>query len=308
MGKTQPVPKPSVPPTLELIRVAAGPGFVLAGFGMIPASFWWGVCLVYLGIVVGLAEAMWDPWLLKKRGAIQVPIIGSVFAFATFFTISVVLANAPIAIVVYLGGSENYAPGTQIGGIEWNPKFTDVRVALNEPSMDDYQSLNIVISPDTWTHEAAILNGPKDCSLSPEPGDAILAGWTKKGGDDTVVGNNVFGTFNFHDSLGTELPPMAIRNGYRLSCNSFQAHSTIQLVFASVTLNNEFLKPLQQPNPKQGQWGFSVGEFAPGSAKYSIWDIFGSRPHPTIVSLVGSYRNGPRTYLINKTIKIPTER
>ena len=123
--------KTPAPPALELIRVAAGPGLVLAGFGVIPAFFWWGVFLVYLGILVCLAEAIWDPWLLKGPETSQVSIIGLVFASASLFTIAVVLRANPLYV------------GYRIT----DTKLVELHIR-NDSEQDDYQDMDLTMCMD----------------------------------------------------------------------------------------------------------------------------------------------------------------
>src|ERR1039458_5315369 len=52
---------PTAPPTLAWIRVIAGPAFCLGGLGLIPVFFWTGVSIIYVGFVLCLVEALFEP-------------------------------------------------------------------------------------------------------------------------------------------------------------------------------------------------------------------------------------------------------
>ena len=280
------------PGLLEFIRVAAGPGFVLAGYGMMLSSFWAGVCLAYLGILICLAEAIWDRWLLDAPYGIQVSLVCLIFAFACFFTITVVGEKAPLGVLAYSGGDNP------------NPQIADIYVALNNSSSDEYGNLNIVINPDTWTHEASISEDSNGCALSVEPGNVIAAGTITKGGKETITANNAFGQLSLHDSLGNTFTTMASQNGYRLTCSNVHSHLTTVILFESVSPNDAVLKSLPRPNLKSGQWGFSAGEFKPSGPGGSLWGFLGPKPHPSLVSINGTYKKGERTYRINEKVKI----
>jgi hypothetical protein len=277
---------------LEFIRVAAGPGFVLAGYGIMLASFWAGVCLVYLGALICLAEAIWDPRLLDAPYRIQVSVVGLIFALVAFFTINVVGADAPLGVLSYPGGNDP------------NPHIADIYVALNDSSPDDYGNLNIVISPDAWTHKASISQDPNGCVLSPEPGDTIATAVITKAGKDAMTANNAFGQFSLRDSLGNTFTTMAYQNGYRLTCATVRSHLTTLILFESASPNDAVMKSLPSLNLKSGQWGVSAGEFTPSSPGNGGWDFLGPKPHPSFVSISGTYKKGERTYRINEKVKI----
>jgi len=294
-----------VPPPLALLKALIGPGVVFVGYTAMFSSYWTGASWAYVGIAICLAEGIYEPRLRRLDYRIQTAMICVVVVFAALFTIKIVGAKSPIDALAHMGAPAEYPPNAQIAGIEWNPKFADVRVALNDPISDDYSNVNLVVRPNSWVYKAAIVDQGTGCSLLEEPGQKIFAATAIKSSEkDAITADNTFGKLSVRDSDANVFNALASDSGYRLTCSFFPSHSSIEIVFAAVATNNDLLKSMPPPKLKRGEWGFSVGEFKPENKNDTVLDFWGPKPQPSAVRLAGTYRNGSRTYSIDKTVKI----
>jgi hypothetical protein len=268
---------------------------ILGGFGMMRYYFWLGVLVVYVGIAALIWEVCVEPELTKRSIWIQVVGIGLVFALFDLFTIGVVAARAPIAFYSYAMRKGDYPAGTVIGGITWDPHLTDLRVAVTNPSDDDYQDLDLAVQPDKWSYKAAIVTSPSGCDLTPIGGNTVFLARNGKGGSTTVTMTPIGTGFDAHDNQGNLYTSLATESGYRLRCGKFPAHFSVQIVFAVVTVRPDLL-------PKQSNFsGTYMTELTPTKSDFDLLD---RRPSPSVVLMRGSFIRVLKRYSITGTINI----
>lgn len=255
------------------------------------------------GLLICLAEAIWDSLLIKSRTYKQIIIIGAVFALLDIFTIRVVFDPADIKAVAYSGGP--HAKGSAVDGIQWNPKFADLRVVLNNPSSDAYKDLNVVMIPDAWINTASIVDGGDDCKLLREPGSGFAL---SKTGKETrpqysITAHNAFGQMAFDDRYGDNFTIAATRPGYRLTCDHFAAHDTIQIIFALVSLRKDVLRLVPSPPTKPGQWRLT-NAIGPSCKDCDMLDyVLAAEPRPAVIRVIGTYDKNKR-YRVYKIVHV----
>jgi hypothetical protein len=268
---------------------------VLGGLGLMRINFWLGVIVTYLGFVLLLREICIEPVLLTRPLWIQVAAIVAFFIALTLFCIKVVFAQAPIDYLSFAMRNGSYAAGTSIAGIEWDDHLTDLRVAVINPSNDDYDDLDVSIQPNTWTYRAALLDGPLGCELTPIGFDALKVAINKKTGSLTMTATRTGDGLTAEDSAGNIYTELARPGGYRLRCNKIPSKYSINVVFAEVSLLPELVKNHHNDLPK-GWWG--ITGFDIKNAK-SIFDLFDVRPFPATVTLNGKYVRKMKSFTVD---------
>ena len=105
----------------------------------------------------------------------------------------------------------SYADGVKIGGIKWDPHFTDMRVVIGNHENQDYESVDIAIQPDTWVHAAAIIGNNPGCNLVADDGDAVFWTVTKEGGTNQITMHHNASGFEPEDDAGYVFQPLATK-------------------------------------------------------------------------------------------------
>ena len=209
-GKRKKRPRAHVRSDLvTLCRAFVGPAFVIGGWQLIPLSYVVGVLIVYAGFALCLAECIWEPALLARPYQLQIALIGVVFALGAAFSISVVLVLAPLTFDSYAMRKATHADGTDVEGIHWDSRFTELRVAVTNPTDDDYRNLDVVIQPDKWIHKAVVVNRLSVCDLTSVGGNVVEASLPNKTGMTTFRATRIGDSFDFHDSMGNTYTTLA---------------------------------------------------------------------------------------------------
>jgi hypothetical protein len=190
----------------------------------------------------------------------------------------------------------NYSPGEDVVGITWNTHFTDLRVAITNPSDDDYHDLDIFIQPDKWNYKALMITKLSGCDLTPIPGNVFQTA-RAKGGTTSITSTRIGDGFDAHDNQGDVFTPLAKETGSRLRCSVFPAHYTAEVIFALVALSPR----LPMPKPSPGKMGMAIAEIAGAD---SIFDILDDRPFPLVTLMSGSYKRNLKKYSIRRTIPV----
>jgi len=295
-----PQPEPPAPSSSLWLPKSAGVS-VLGGIGLMRFSFWWGALVVYAGIVLAILEICKEPWLLKRPIQLQVATLVCVLVFLDVFSIGVVGKRAPLTIQSYAMKKGEYAAGTTIAGIAWDSHLTDLRVAVTNPTDDDYENLDIQIRPDKWTHKATLLANPGGCELSPN-GERGFAFTISKGGAKSVTANRVGTAIDAQDSAGDVFMQLAT-DGYRLRCTQLPARFSVQVVFALVafqpTLGVEDV--LTPPKLRKGTWEFTAEKLA---NIHSYFELFDSRPLPSAVRAKGRYVRSIKPFTFDDVVPV----
>lgn len=299
-GKTPPKAEPEREDVPEFFKVTRGVLILNLAVGLVrlmqPFSFAWTAALAYTFFVLSSFEAWFDPPLKRVR-LLCLPLI---LMAALWFTSAVVFATAPIEFLSYAMRSGDYAPGTVIGGISWDAHFTDLRVAVTNPSEADYQDLDLKFQPDKGTYKAALLGDAAGCDLISAGGNTVFA-TISKGGATKITTQKLGEGFDAHDNVGDLITPLLTDGGYRLRCSKFPARYTVRIVFALATVDPQLVSILTRPIPP-GKMNLSYAEIA---GPKSPFDMLNTKPSPTKVLVEGSYTNSMRKpYPIKTTVTI----
>jgi hypothetical protein len=115
----------------------------------------------------------------------------------------------------------NYLAGTEIGGIKWEPQFSDLRVMITNPTDHDYDSFDFTVAPD-----AGIIRAGEVGSLGAKLISNSKLQDVYSSGVDPTTGK----PFQQHwDHF--------ITGSYRILCDKIPHGLTLQLVFATGDMN-----------------------------------------------------------------------
>src|ERR1700683_487535 len=152
-----------------ILRACTGPGIIVAGWQVMNSggfyfSYYFGVGIIYFGVVFTIFEALFEG-AIRSRRILQFSMILSAILFGAVFTNLVVLIKAPLESDAYVSrdGDEG-----EVEGIPWSTKYTDLRVWINNNTNADYRDLKLEIQPDQWNHTARIVGNVHGCELNPD--------------------------------------------------------------------------------------------------------------------------------------------
>lgn len=272
---------------------------VLVGFGLMRTYYTLGVLIIFSGLAFALWEVCVEPELVKRPFWNQVVGIALILIFGAFFTIGIVGAQAPIVLQSYAMRNGNYSDGEVIEGIKWNSHFTDLRVAVTNPSDIDYQDLDVTVYSG-WTHQAVMMTSLSGCSLSSMGGNTIFFARAKESGSLFTTATRTGASVDFHDSQGNVYSVIATQGGYRLRCGQFPNHYTMTLVFALVSVPPKIMGGLANGVPA-GKWGLA-DTILP--AEESVFNELGPKPASSIVSVKAHYIKNLKPYSVSINITV----
>lgn len=251
---------------------------------MVTSNYWVGVVLTYLGFLICIYEVISDPRMVKHSHWVWLFAMGTIFAAITTFSIMVPLARAPFEVLAYIRPGE-YPPKTIIGGIEWIPEFTDLRVALSNPTTDtDYEDIDITIEPD----EPIV----KISQISSVSGVSFIGDVTKEIVEvEGVLVTRPDLTKTNPDGSVTNVPIVQIFTPkYRVRCQTIPKLSSIELVLA-----------ISRPAGHKKDARFKEIIYVP-IENYSRGNF--ERTRPTKIRIIGTYKATYRQRKIDETIAI----
>jgi hypothetical protein len=264
-----------------MVRAFAGPTFVIGGWQLMQLSNLAGLLIVYIGFLLCLAEAIWEPELLRRPYQIQIALIGAVVYLVVAFTIGVVSVAAPLEI--YARGNSADYPNIPIGDIPWQSTYYPLRLMLANNSSHDYNDLDLIIKPDKPITKIAQITG--FCRLHFE--DAVPLT------QEMVVRSAASGQVS---ALSTIL--IATDGGYRVRCNTMPAKSAIEIIVAVVTPDDKPLKKpttwiedvIRQPAMEDGVSLVNHWFTDSRNPNLATGEVFSPKPLPSFVWVYGTYK------------------
>jgi len=213
------------------------------------------------------------------------------------FTYIVPLSQAPCKFEAYLHKDDGNL--SKIEGVDWNKHFSDVRIAVANPTDEPYKDLDISINVDSWINKAVILNPIQGCDLTRNDGNAKLSvAKNDHKGQITFEGRRSGTGADVYDSAGNQYIDLATHAGYRLRCSILPSNYTVRLLYVAVS-------PKQLP-PQAPPGGMALAAgLIPMSQDMDLYDAaLGSRPRPNKATFKGSYSRGLKPFSIDTSIPI----
>jgi hypothetical protein len=133
-------------PTYLFRTLGAASLFAGAASIMIGISFWVCAGCLYVGLLVLAIDPWLEPTLREftiSRLAVSLFFVVAIAAFTRY----VVFLPAPLTVEPS-ADIGNYAAGTRVGGMSWEPYYTDFRITLTNRSDYDYTDLDVALITD----------------------------------------------------------------------------------------------------------------------------------------------------------------
>jgi hypothetical protein len=272
----------------QVARGLTGPAFIVGGLGVISKDlFLVGTVIVYFGCLILYLEAVFEPWALRKTLGVQCLLIALALSIPIWFTLNIVTAYGPLNLYSYALRKGNYDSGVKIGNIVWDSHFTNLTMAIVNPSNENYTDLELDAVPDTWLREATIVGTDLGCRLESIGGDTVLSTISKGGGRKLTM--HRFGEkVEAEDEMGDVFTPLATKGGYRIRCDAFPGRSTLKIVFAAVSISPGLMNTVP-PSPTVPRSGVA-GVASEWANVKSDLDMLGERPNPMDVLISGDYK------------------
>ncbi len=179
--------------------------------------------IVFTSTLLGAAALSLVLAALQWFRSTMTRIISSVVIGIAFLGFMIWRLSFPTTIEwIATSNAGNYLPGTEIGGIKWEPQMADLRLSINNPTDHDYDSLDITVAPDTGIMQA---------------------------GELSVLGAKLIRNSIVSDVYGAGVDPTTgkefrqhldhfIASSYRILCDKIPHKISLQLVFATGNVNS----------------------------------------------------------------------
>lgn len=184
-----------------------------------PWAYWPGVG----GIYVGLAAIAYHTWSDESFQALAMGTqiaVGVIFMCLIYIWSANIFAKAPILLGA-ISDPGNYRPGTNVGGINWQAQYSDLRITLTNPIGYDYRDVDLSIYTDKHAQISQITEIP---SVSFFPQNTVPF---------VKLSDDPKGDFPITPQRGM----MQSSQIYRVLIDKLPKHSSVQLVLAIVNLN-----------------------------------------------------------------------
>ena len=207
----------------------------------------------------------------------------SLSGLAIFHTLWTKIEDAPLRLFATTSAAERPA-GSSVGGILWQSKFGELKIAISNTTSIDYQNIDLVITPDVPATAAG--------QMTELPGVSIWRNEEPKVTPEIIDGG-----------LRTAIPlvPIASDLGYRVRCVLLPTKSRLEVVLAVVTMYD---RPSTDDVDKLLKIDFSDGrKFWMAHPNHTI-NIFGPTPIPRLVMVKGRYTAQQREYELSETLSV----
>lgn len=263
---------------------------------MISSHFWFGVVFIYLGLLLCCLECCYEPWFLRRSHWVWLAVMGTIIAGITTFSIMVPLARAPLDVLAHIRAGE-YPPGTVMAGIEWVPEFTELRVALVNPTDMDYERVDLFLDPD----ESIAKIG----QVSTVAGVSFIGDVTKEESDIGGV-YALIPEIQVKDQGGRVINiPIAqiLAPRYRIKCQTITKKSSVQLILAITKLGKKQNVKIYPFAPAKYDGDTSLPPTIFVSRDDSSRVTY-ERIRPTKIRIQGTYTAASRERSIDETVMI----
>ena len=240
-----------------------------------PFYYWPGAVMCYVGFGLLLLDLYFEPKLTQAGRLVLFAALGGL---VITFTFGFVFVSAPLQFAAISYGS-NYPPGTQIAGIKWSNKYSELHIDIENPTNYDYDDVKVVVRPDQPVVAIGQLEGTPELSFE----DASRS--------------------EIHTNLAMDYSRVLIASteGYRLSCDKLEAGSLVKVVMAIATVTKDAEGGFDE-NGKPRPDALIQIAFQDGG---TVWfrdaikdEDYGEKPTARSVDIKGTYR----ALLKNRTI------
>lgn len=266
----------------------------VAGIMLLPDGFIWFVLAAYLAIIVWGCDVVLQE--VRELGLLAQILATVPFVVAlAWFSARFVWVRLPLDMLSR-NLDADYPDGTVIGGIQWNQKYADLRVTLSNGTDYDYTDLNLLLKPKEPITDAAQV-------VTDLPGVSIVRE-SEKSFELKHLRPSTHQVWEVPTAL------FASTGGYRVTCDRLPAGEQIEIVLASVSINQPRIDhdagyvggpfpyaPKGHPKDVSEYWYRWTDRPLPD-------DVFEKRPRPRSVTISGQYVAFHRREYVSQTLSV----
>jgi hypothetical protein len=201
---------------------------VLFGQGLALMPFSFRACILFLSIAVLLACGVLVQIFHGQPKKISAGVISGLAVLGV--TLWIILVPAPVRGVLF-SNPGNYTEGTDVYGVKWKAKFSELGIVLSNDGDKDYTNLDILlrVGPDLGFETGGIAPGINQCSFGVERPE----GWL-----DLRISST-------DKNKPWSAPLLAPTSGslYRIRCPTLVSNSKIEARIAIVSRNDQHVEP-----------------------------------------------------------------
>jgi len=255
---------------------------------MLPLYFWFGVISLYLFVCILAIDLYYEPWFKKQSLPVRSVEILLMLSILMLCNVAVVFAPAPLEVTSYVRPTAHLHDNV-IAGVSWDSHFTDLRVALENTTDNEYHDIDVIITPDNWSYKASMAHSTSRCELSRIDSEVIGVARIGTAGTLTVTAPRIG---DMYDSQGNTYSILGTKGGYRLRCPVLPSHFAVEIVFALVSIPNDLATLPATPVGGRGR-RMIVSEY---SGTNDVFDLLGPKPSAAKVVVSAKYVRGIRPY------------
>jgi hypothetical protein len=226
---------------LPLFLIALGIAIAMAG-----PSFWMvGALIFYVGAVLLAVDVRKEESFRRLKPSAQI-FAGLIYGALLFLSLFWTFTPAPLSMT---GESHlpAYPPEAVVGGIKWEPRFSELRVHIENNTPYDYSNVVVRIETDLGIQHLRPMENFLNCAVFPDEPPMgpprVTSRWTDEQG-------------KWHEQEGVPSPGQGVSAwAYRIACDKLPHETAVDLVGALFNQNfsHEIGQPLYLP-PRAARW------------------------------------------------------
>jgi len=220
-----------------------------------PDTFWIGFWIAVLTGAILLCDWLW----LSRQLSILLRAAGSLCVLI-LLALTFWLAFRPVPLrVLTITTAENYAPGTVLHGIKWDPGFSEIDLTIANDTSLEYRNVDAYFRTDLTIAASGVHQSNVMCSVTPEDprykiSDVFAVGKDKSGRE-----------FRFFGDASKQLSSFS-----RIFCSSLPPHSSLTVTYALTQMMpvSSLGIPLTPTKPDAPKWSAIEADYEAANRKH----------------------------------------
>jgi hypothetical protein len=250
-----------------------------------PDGFPYCAALIYVAVIIGTADLFLETRASGRYA--KIAILTGGMLLIVIISWRFVVVRLPLTIAAY-SGDVDYVAGEVENGIQWSPKYTDLKLSISNTTAYDYSQLDLLIKPKDPVVAVALLPDSRPASIVRQ----------------TPITNFDLQLYRPSANRRFAIPTTcwASTGGFRLHADLLPSDSHITVVLAIADIDNG---KTENSDYYMGPWKVGQDKFWYRWENHPVTDdLFWPRPTPKAVSITGSYVAFYRRKHVNETIGV----
>ena len=231
------------PKQLEFTIIRMGVPLGISGIGvglMTAAHFYLGIFLLYLGLLLIAVDVAYEKFFLNWSSKVKIfsgvcyVLVISAVSYLWIFT------SAPLSVFAS-SRVDVYGAGTELHGIKWLPRYSELTVEIINDSSVDYDNFDADISTDLVINHLVQTGGLGDCKIEGIHGSIEPSHWQHMENGQPVGPIDdprwEYQTVPFDKNDNPVVPFSGADWTYRIRCDKIPAKSHLSLLGALVIVD-----------------------------------------------------------------------